>query len=58
MKLSENSLLVKTLKGIAGTKTKGEAAYTEAELYYRGVGVECAVFGPGNPDLSIQQMNT
>jgi len=52
MKLSENSLLVKTLKEIAGTKTKGEAAYTEAELYYRGVGVECAVFGPGNPDLS------
>jgi acetylornithine deacetylase/succinyl-diaminopimelate desuccinylase family protein len=51
MKLSENSLLVKTLKEIAGAKTKGEAAYTEAELYYREVGIECAIFGPGNPDL-------
>jgi len=51
MKLSENSLLVKTLREIAETKLKGAAGYTEAELYYRGVGIECVVFGSGNPSL-------
>jgi len=52
MKIPENSLVVKTLKEITGAKTRGEAGYTEAELYYRKCGIECVVFGPGNPNLS------
>jgi acetylornithine deacetylase/succinyl-diaminopimelate desuccinylase-like protein len=51
MKLPEDSLVVKALKEITGAKTKGEAGYTEAEFYYRECGIECVVFGPGNPDL-------
>jgi acetylornithine deacetylase/succinyl-diaminopimelate desuccinylase family protein len=52
MKVSDASLIVKIVKEITGAKTKGEAFYTEAELYYRKCGIETVVFGPGNSNLA------
>lgn len=52
MKIPEDSDLIKLLKSVTKTKTKGESGYTEAELYYRDCGMECAVCGPGDMELA------
>lgn len=47
MKIPEDSELIKMLKVITRTRTRGTAGYTEAELYYRDCGIECVICGPG-----------
>jgi acetylornithine deacetylase/succinyl-diaminopimelate desuccinylase-like protein len=49
-KLDEDSEIVRMVKEFSGGETSFATGYTEAELYSRGAGIDCVVFGPGNKE--------
>ena len=48
VKIPENSEIVKVLKDIGNLKIGKMSGYTEMELYYRKLGIECVALGAGN----------
>ena len=50
-KLSENSYIVKFLRGIVSGDYGGAPGYTEAELYKTMANIDCVVFGPGEKEV-------
>ncbi len=48
VKVSKNSELVKILRNISNLKIGKMAGYTEMELYYRKLGIDCVALGAGN----------
>jgi len=48
VKVTKTSELVKTLKSVGKLKIGKMAGYTEMELYYRKLGIECVALGAGN----------
>ncbi len=51
MEIKEDSF-VKRIKEIANAEVIGLSGYTEAEIFYRELGIKCVVFGPGNINLA------
>ena len=47
-----HSEIVQMLKSLTGGKTFCSRFYTEAELYGKEFGIDCVVFGPGEPKFS------
>ncbi|MDE1870146.1 MAG: ArgE/DapE family deacylase [Candidatus Micrarchaeota archaeon] len=50
--VDSKSQIVQTLKSLTGGSTFCSRFYTEAELYGRAFGMDCVVFGPGEPKFS------
>ena len=51
MEIREDNF-VKRVKEIANTEVTGLSGYTEAEIFYRELGIKSIVFGPGNVNLA------